>query len=78
MAQRLAKVALFVLLLGCVSCASSKRLTRISPFGEMPPQAELDRDRINTWPLLYHQRGNTSVLWPVIDFDDRAEVPLSA
>ena len=60
-----------VLLLVCASCASSKRMTRISPFGEMTRQAQLDRDRINAWPLVYHQRDTTSLLWPIVDIDDR-------
>lgn len=54
------------------SCASSKRAMRISPFSEMAgPVGTMSEERVNLWPLAYHQPGATSVLWPVVDMDEQ-------
>ena len=55
--------------LALCSCVSSRRMMRISPFsagrgGEMP-----DPDRVNVWPVFYHNRDATSLIWPLIDWD---------
>jgi hypothetical protein len=61
-----------VLLLACLflcSCASSKRMMRISPFYESG-QTLTDPDRINVWPLVYKHSDRLSVLWPIVDMDE--------
>jgi len=47
-------------------------MMKISPFAPGPGGADEmpDPDRLNAWPLLYHDRDATSVLWPVVDWDD--------
>ncbi len=67
---RLALAAL-VATLAC-SCASSRRAMRISPFSESAtPVGSMDEQRVNLWPLAYHQPGATSILWPFVDLDDQ-------
>ena len=39
---------------------------RISPMA-----ADAAPDRVNLWPLAYHNGHETSVLWPIFDIDDR-------
>ena len=46
------------------SCKSVERMVRISPF-----MGDASRERVNLWPLAYHDRGATSVLWPLFDVD---------
>ena len=62
------RILLAGLCLACCSCASSKRMMRISPFSEardvMP-----DPKRVNLWPLIYQNQDHTSALWPVVDVD---------
>ncbi len=53
-----------VLLTGC----SGSRLWRISPWGS---QATPGDERFNGFPLVYADGDATSVLWPLIDVDDR-------
>ncbi|MDT8389365.1 MAG: hypothetical protein RRC34_02535 [Lentisphaeria bacterium] len=61
---------LFAILLGALlcSCASSDRAFRISPFSS---GNTMSAERVNLWPLAYHDAEATSVLWPVIDIDDK-------
>ena len=60
---------LFILMAGLLcSCASSDRALRISPFSNAEA---MSADRVNLWPLAYHDSEATSILWPVIDVDDQ-------
>lgn len=60
--RRLAALALA--LLG--ACATGDRMLRISPLsGESSGSSE----RVNLWPLAYHDGDATSVLWPLFDVD---------
>lgn len=54
------------------SCASSKRAMRISPFAESGSTwaGDMSEQRVNLWPLAYHQEDATSILWPIMDIDD--------
>lgn len=58
--------ALALLLLGLSSCRSVDRMVRISPF-----MGDSSRERVNLWPLAYHDRDATSVLWPLFDIDSK-------
>ncbi len=64
-----------ILLIACCvlasSCATTDRLTRAWPWGETSAGEERSPDRVNLWPLFYHDNEMTSVLWPLMDFDDR-------
>jgi len=53
-------------LLGLAACHTAERLWRISPFEGSPAS-----DRVNLWPLAYHNGDETSVLWPLFDLDQR-------
>lgn len=65
--------SLVLVLIACLacSCASSKRALRISPFSESEAVGGMGANRLNLWPLAYRDGKSTSVLWPVIDWDDR-------
>jgi hypothetical protein len=54
--------------LALAGCATQERLFLMSPFGgdELP-----DPDRVNVWPLAYHDGARLSVLWPIFDADER-------
>ncbi len=52
------------LVFGATSCKSADRMLRISPL-----MGESTRERVNLWPLAYHDRGATSILWPIFDID---------
>lgn len=43
-------------------------MMRISPFSEAQSQMP-DPDRVNVWPLMYHNQDHTSIMWPVVDVD---------
>jgi len=43
---------------------------KISPFAEGKAGQMPDPERVNVWPLVYHNRDATSVLWPIVDWDD--------
>ncbi len=49
-----------------LSCASVDRMWRISPM-----TSESSSERVNAWPIAYHDRGATSFLWPLLDVDER-------
>jgi hypothetical protein len=60
-----------LILLVCLllaSCASSRRMMRVSPFGGDEGGLP-DADRVNLWPGLYHTGEQTSVAWPIVDID---------
>jgi len=45
---------------------------RISPLNEAnAPLGTMREERVNVWPVAYHQAGATSILWPMIDIDDQ-------
>jgi len=53
-----------------ISCASSERMMRVSPFES--PSANSDNNfgnNVNLWPAYYRNQGFTSVCWPMIDHD---------
>lgn len=54
--------------LACLAlgCRTGDRLWRISPF-----EGGATSERVNLWPLAYHDRDETSVLWPLFDVDQR-------
>src|SRR6185436_19991164 len=58
--------ALGSLTLLSAACNTVDRLWRISPF-----EGSVASDRVNLWPLAYHNGGETSVLWPLFDVDER-------
>jgi hypothetical protein len=43
-------------------------MMRISPFSEAQSNMP-DPDRVNVWPLMYHNLDHTSVAWPIVDVD---------
>src|SRR5258705_13130460 len=47
-------------------CHTADRLWRVSPF-----EGAAASDRVNLWPLAYHNGSETSVLWPLFDVDQR-------
>ena len=52
------------------SCASSRRMMKISPFHEGGDELTVaDPDRVNLWPLAYKDQDRLSLLWPIVDFD---------
>ena len=55
-----------LLLVACASCASMERMWRISPMSR-----EASEERVNLWPLAYRDGGAVSVLWPLLDVDER-------
>ena len=64
--HRLGYLALALLpLLTGTSCEGTERLVRVTPFAD-----GATRDRVNIWPLLYHDHDATAVLWPFFDVDD--------
>ncbi|MBT3374760.1 MAG: hypothetical protein HN742_34175 [Lentisphaerae bacterium] len=44
-------------------------MMKISPFTEGKAAKMPDPERVNVWPLVYHNRDATSVLWPIVDWD---------
>ncbi len=48
------------------ACQTAERLWRISPF-----EGNVASERVNLWPLAYHNGDETSVLWPLFDVDQR-------
>ena len=70
MGIRLALIFTAALLL--TSCASSKRMMRLSPFSSKDsPKVNYDESHVNLWPLFYNKGDFYSVLWPVIDSDPK-------
>ncbi len=62
----LAAAALLVAF-GATSCSTTDRVWRISPLAR---EGSSSPERVNLWPLAYHDRDATSVLWPLFDIDD--------
>ncbi len=58
------------LLLGVASlaggCLTGERLWRVTPF-----EGAGSSERVNVWPLAYHDGDATSVLWPLFDVDEQ-------
>jgi hypothetical protein len=64
-------------------CASSERMSRISPLAAQQPASASDGkspqehttsladDRVNVFPLYYGAAGVHAVLWPLVDWDSR-------
>lgn len=61
----LAAVGACMLLTGCVS---GKRMMRNSPFNS---SGKFYRSGVNLWPVYYQEGVNKSILFPLIDIDDR-------
>lgn len=53
-----------LLLTGCIS---GERMVRNSPFYD----GNFSQDGVNLWPLYYQEGANRSILFPLIDIDDR-------
>jgi hypothetical protein len=64
--DRVLRFVLLILLGILVGSCSSDRMWRISPL-----DGDASRDRVNLWPLAYHDDGATSVLWPLFDVDEK-------
>jgi hypothetical protein len=65
-------VLMSVALLLLTSCASSKRMMRLSPFASKDPiKIDYDESHVNLWPFFYNKGSFYSVLWPMIDSDWR-------
>lgn len=63
---------MFAAVLFLSSCASSKRMMRLSPFSSKDsPKINYDENHINLWPFFYKRGDFYSVLWPVVDSDPR-------
>ena len=63
--------ALVIAIILC-SCASSKRMMRLSPFASKNPQKiSYDESQVNLWPLFYNKGNFHSILWPIIDSDHK-------
>jgi len=58
-------IALALALVPCAACKTADRLWRISPFEGG------SSERVNLWPIAYHDGDATSVLWPLFDVDER-------
>ncbi len=65
----LKRLLFFAIIINLISCASSKRMMRISPLSDKNNDA-LDFNRTNAWPLVYKNSKSLSILWPFIDVDD--------
>ena len=52
----------------CGGCSTTDRLWRISPLSS---ESTRSPDRVNLWPLAYHDGRGTSVLWPLFDIDEK-------
>lgn len=66
-ASRLVGLAVVSLLaIFTAACLTGERLWRVSPF-----EGGSASDRVNLWPLAYHNGEETSVLWPLFDVDER-------
>ena len=48
------------------ACVTGDRLWRVTPF-----EGASSGERVNLWPLAYHDGDETSVLWPLFDVDQR-------
>ena len=59
-------LAALLLLTGCVS---GERLVRNAPFAS--GNNSFDRNGVNLFPLYYREGGKCSILFPLIDIDDR-------
>lgn len=67
-------IFILILLLLLTGCVSSKRMMKLSPLNksrESEESAQMDPNRVNLWPLLYHNKQYTSVVWPIMDIDDQ-------
>ena len=63
-------ILMFAAVLFLTSCASSKRMMRLSPFASKnPKKVSYDESHVNLWPLFYNKGNFNSVLWPVVDSD---------
>ncbi len=47
------------------ACVTGERLWRVTPF-----EGTGTSERVNLWPLAYHDRDETALLWPLFDVDD--------
>ncbi len=52
------------------SCASSKRMMKLSPFNESST-VKYDPAAVNLWPAFYSNGSFTSAAWPIYDGDER-------
>ena len=65
-------VVILAVVLLLTSCASSKRMMRLSPFASKnPKKLNYDESQVNLWPLFYNKGNFNSVLWPLIDSDSK-------
>ena len=65
-------ILMFTAALFLTSCASSKRMMRLSPFSSKnPKKVSYDESQVNLWPLFYNKGNFNSILWPVIDSDPK-------
>ena len=58
----------FGLILQLCSCASSKRMIKLSPF-KADGQTTLGGEYVNLWPAFYSNGDFTSFFWPLGDYD---------
>ncbi|MBU8901338.1 MAG: hypothetical protein KOO69_01225 [Victivallales bacterium] len=63
-------ILMFAAVLFLTSCASSKRMMRLSPFASKnPKKVSYDESHVNLWPLFYNKGNFNSALWPLVDND---------
>ena len=65
------KLILILLALFLVSCASSRRMMRVSPFANESDAQAPNSQRTNLFPLYYNNGAVNSAIWPIIDWDDQ-------
>ncbi len=61
----------FLILAACLlsSCASSRRMERLSIFNAFERDKSMNDSTVNLWPIFLSGQGYFSALWPMIDFD---------
>ena len=57
-----------VLMLSLSGCVSGRRLVRNSPIGS---SGKFYRDGVNLWPLYYQEGTRKSIMFPLVDMDER-------
>ena len=53
------------------SCASSRRMMRVSPFSDGHDVLNPNPQRTNLFPLYYKNGDVNSAIWPLIDWDSK-------
>ena len=65
------KLILILSALLLVSCASSRRMMRVTPFANDADAQGPKSERTNLFPLFYTNGTVNSAIWPIIDWDEQ-------